>query len=838
MSGLAVAWTIARRELRGGMRGLWVFLACLAIGVAAIAAVGSVQGSIKAALERDAAVLLGGDAVIENPNLAVPADEIAALLPAGARASRAVRTNVMVAAAASENRHVVAALKAVDEAYPLFGEVALEPAMPLREALTGNGAVAEQALLTRLGVRLGDRLMLGGQEIELRAVLVREPDIASGGLEIAPRLITASRTLAASSVLRPGAVARHLVRVALPAGADPAAWVAEVHMSHPDASWRARSRTEVQPRLARVTDRFATFLTLAGLTSLLVGGLGIALAVRAYVAGRITTIATLKSLGAGNRQILAAYLLQILVLAAAGVAIGLVGGALLPLAVAPLLEGYLPLRLDHGLQPGPLLAAGAAGLLTAFVFAFWPLAMAREVSAAALFREVASPAGRLPRPTVLAAVGGGLVLLAALAVLGVPQPVIGAWFVVAAAGAAVLLSLLARLIVIALHRLGRRGPLAIRLAAGNLRRPGSSATSVLVALGAGLAVLTLIGLLQAVLERELRSGLPERAPSVVFIDIQPGQWEPFEATVVAGGGRILQAAPMLRARVVRIKDVPVDAAEIAEGARWTTRRDRGLTFAAAQPEDTRLVAGQWWPEDHAGEPLVSIEEDVARGYGVGVGDTLAFNVLGRVVEARIASIREEIDWSSGRLGFVFILSPGVIDKAPHTVIAAVETPPGAENALTEAVARTLPNVTPISIGEVVARLREAVDAIGFAVRIVAAVTLLAGVLVLAGAVSVSRQRQLYQTVLLKVLGARRADLLRLFLVEYATLGVGAALLGLAIGSIGAWLVARLVLDLDFTFAPLAALSVAAGALAVTLGCGAAGTWHLLGTPAGRLLRRS
>ncbi|MDX6750905.1 FtsX-like permease family protein [Geminicoccaceae bacterium 1502E] len=841
MRNLKIAWIVARREMRGGMRGLAVFLACLAIGVAAIAAVGSVQGAIDAALRRDAAVLLGGDAAIENANRPLPAAELAGLLPQGARLSEAVRTNVMVASAAAEpdgGRHVVAALKAVDGAYPLFGAVELAPAMRLQDALENGGAVAEQALLTRLGVAVGDRLQLGEREIELRAVLVREPDVMAGRLEIAPRLIVAQDALAASAVLQPGALAHHLYRIALPDGTDPAAWVEALHEGNPESSWRARSRAEVQPRIARLTDRLATFLSLAGLTSLLVGGLGVGLAVRGYVESRIATIATLKSLGAGSRQVLAIYLVQILLLAAVGIAAGLVAGALLPFAIDGLLAGLLPIRLDHALYPGPLLLAAGAGFLTAFVFALWPLSIAREISPAALFRDEVAPERRLPRPSALAAIGGGLALLALLAVLGVPQKVIGMWFVGAAVAASLLLALLARLVIGLLHRLGRHGPLPIRLAAGNLRRPGSSAASVLVALGAGLAVLTMVGLLQGVLERELEQGLPDRAPSVVFIDIQPDQWQRFGALVEeTEGAQIAQSAPLLRARVVRIAGVPVDEAAVAEHVRWTVRRDRGLTYAAATPPDTELVAGRWWPEDYAGEPLVSVEEEVARGYGVGVGDTLAFNLLGRVIEARIASIRREIDWSRGRLGFVFILSPGVIDKAPHTMIAAVEAAPGVELPLTEAVARALPNVTPISIGEVVARLGEAIGTIGLAVRIVAAVTLATGALVLAGAVNVSRQRQLYQTVLLKVLGARRADLLRLFLAEYASLGAGAALLGLVIGGIGAWLVVWLVLDLDWHLAPLPAIAVAAGALLVTLASGALATWRLLRAPAGLLLRR-
>jgi putative ABC transport system permease protein len=344
----------------------------------------------------------------------------------------------------------------------------------------------------------------------------------------------------------------------------------------------------------------------------------------------------------------------------------------------------------------------------------------------------------------------------------------------------------------------------------------------------------MVALLERNLAAEVELRLPERAPSVFFIDIQRDQIEPFRE-LIAGfeGGEMVQTAPLIRGRVVRIAGVPADQSGVEH---WTLRRDRGLSYAATQPEGAELVAGEWWPADYQGPPLISVEDEDAEAYGLGIGDKIGFNVLGRIIEAEIASLRAEIDWGEARLDFVFIFSPGVLEAAPHTFAAAVEVPEGREPALLDAIAEAFPNVTPISVREVVARVGEVMQKIGLAVAAVGAVTLLSGLLVLAGAVAAARRRHLYEAVVLKVLGARRADLLQVFLIEYLGLGTAAALAGALLGSLGAFAIVIWVMDLPWIFAPGAVLTVAGLALLLTLAAGFAGTWRLLGRPAAPVLR--
>jgi len=832
MRELALAWRLARRELRGGLRGFGVFLACLTLGVAAIAAVGTINAGVIDGVERDAAALLGGDIRLEASNLPIPEEALAAIVPADARRADVVETNAI--AYGSEGRHVVVGLKAADAAYPLYGEVGLDPPIDLAAALADGGAVVEPGLLPRLGLRLGEQMRIGEAAFTVRATIAREPDRIGGFISIGPRVIIDLAELARAGVILPGSLARYDYRLALPPGADAEATIAAMRAADPEARWRARGVRDVQPRITRFTDRLASYLTMAGLTALLIGGVGIALAIQNYLAGKTATIATLKCLGAPSRLIFRTYLLQVLALAGVGIALGLALGQAAPWLLSAAAGHLLPIRLALDFYPVPLSIAAACGLLTALVFAIWPLARARQVSAAGMFRALVAPSHRLPPQAALVGLGLSLIALGALAVVGVADRRLGAIFVAVAAVAAVLLVGLAYVFLRGIRRIGQRGSARMRIALANLHRPGAGASGVIVALGAGLTVLTMVALLERNLAAELELRLPGRTPAVFFIDIQRDQAAAFEQVVGSvEDAQVLQLTPVIRGRVVRIEGVPADQSGVQH---WTLRRDRMLSYAARPPAGGEIVAGAWWPEDYAGPPLVSIEDDVAEAYGVGIGDKLGFNVLGRVIEAEIASLRAEIDWSEGRIDFVFLFSPGVLEAAPQTLAAAVDVPAAGEPVLLDRMAEALPNVTPITIREVVARIGEVLAKIRLAVGVVGSVTLLSGILVLAGAVAAARRRHLYESVVLKVLGARRADLLRIFLIEYLGLGVTAALAGGILGTLGAAVIVIWVMDLPWIFSPAVVLLVLMVALAITLAAGFFGTWRLLGRPAAPVLR--
>ena len=840
-TGLATLARIAWRDLRGSRSAAVIILACLTLGVATITGIGSLRESVTDTVSRDARALLGGDLVIESTNRALPADELATIVPAGARVSHSVVTNAI--AFADNGRQVAASLKAVDDLYPLYGRVVVEPAQSLGAALTAGGALVEASLLQRLQVAVGDALELGSGTVEIRGVLVSEPDRLGAFVGLGPRLMVHQETVAALGILAPGALARHSYGLSL-AEPDRAPTLAlELRRDHPDAHWRAQTFETVQPRIARNTDRLASYLSLAGIAALLIGGLGVGIVVDAHLRSRQRTIATWRCIGTTTRDVAVICGLQIVILCAAGLVLGALLGTVLPFGMYLLPSGVLPIELAIGVQPMAILSAALFALATAALFTALPLLQATAVTPAALFRDDTAPVptigdgggGHAPRrwPWLV----GVALVLAATALLAVPDPLIALVFLGIVVAVAVIIRGLARLGLQAVGAMAQRSSGLVRLALSQLRRGERAAIAAVVALASGTAVLTTVLLVEHSISLELVQDRAGDAPSAIFIDIQPHQRAAFTGIVQSfEGAGVLQLEPVLRARVVRIAGTPVDQAEIADNVRWTVRRDRGLSYRAEAPPADSIVAGAWWPADYAGPPLVSVEDEVAIGYGLGVGDTLTFNVLGRMVEAEIANLRREIDWSEGRVDFVFVLSPGVIDQAPHTLIATVDIDPVDQSALIDGMARELPNVTPFAISDLIARIETILANIGLAVRLMALVTLLTGLAVLVSALAAARREQLRRSVLFKVVGAERWQIARIFLAQYAMIGVVAALLGAALGIVASWAVVHFALDLEWRFAPHLAAVVPIAAVLATLVIGAVGLRRVLGVPAALILR--
>ncbi len=683
---------------------------------------------------------------------------------------------------------------------------------------------------------MGDTIHIGDGSFVLRAELTHEPDSVSGIYELGPRVMVAKAALPSTGLIVPGTLAEYSYRVRLPPGADAHALVTAALAAFPQAGWRIREFSDAAPNLQILLDRVTVFLTLVGLTALLVGGVGVGNAVESYLAEKTMTIATLKCLGASRHLVFATYLTQILVLAAAGIALGIVLGAAVPFAAVPLLPTALPVEARIGIYPLPLLLAALDGLLVTLAFAAWPLGAACEQRPALLFRsEVAPERTRPPALAALVALGAA-VTLALVALATASDRITALWFILGAAAALVLFRLAAQALMRAAILAGRPRRQALRLALANLYRPGAATAGIVASLGLGLAVLVAVALVEGNLATELAEDLPQRAPSFFFIDIEPDQIAAFDALVekLPGVSEVRQV-PSLRGRITALNGVPVERAPVADEARWATSTERGLTYAATLPPGSRLVAGTWWRADYRGPPLVSFAADLARGMGLKVGDTITINVLGRDVTATIANLRE-IDWTSLNINFAIVLSPGTLDGAPQTFIATARATPDEEAALERAVTDAFPNVSAIGVKDALATLAEIIATISAAVRVTAAVTLAAGALVLAGAIAASRRRRVYEAVVLKVLGATRRQVAAIFLIEYGLLGLASALLATAVGSLAAYYVLTRVMHAPWRFLAGDVAATALGATVFTLAAGFAGTWRALGAKAAPYLR--
>ena len=839
MSELARAFRFARRELRGGIAGFRVFLGALALGVTAIAGVGTIAAAISAGLGSEARTMLGGDVAVRLVHRAANLDEFAYLQRVG-DVSRVVLLRAIARVPGAE-RSALVELKAVDRAYPLYGAVQLEPAMPLSAALAfadgAHGAVVDQSLLDRLGLKRGEVIAVGAARFRIAATIAVEPDRLAGGrtINLGPRFLASDEALAATDLIKPGSLTTYLYRLRLPPTAAIPRVIEDLRRAFPSAGWIVQDTTQDTPFVSRFVDRTVLFLTVVGLTALLVGGVGVGNAVRHYLGTKTESIATLKCLGASASLIFSVYLIQIMVMAFGGTLAGLIVGGLAPAVFAPVIAREFGLAIEIGVYALPLIVAAAFGLLTALTFTIWPVARACEIPAAQLFRDVLAR-HRPPRAIYVAATGIVAVALAALAIYAAPDRRLAVWFVGGALAAMIVFRIAGQAAEYAARLMPSFGSARLRLALANLHRPGAATAGVVMSLGLGVTVLVAVALIEANIGRQIAESLPQRAPAFYFIDIQPDQANAFEAAARSiPGVEEIRRTPMLRGRISAINGVPVEQANIAPRAQWVLDSDRGITWSVEPPPGTRIVAGRWWPADYRGEPLVSFDAATASGFGVGVGDTIAVNILGRDITARIANLRR-IEWGTLGMNFFMVFSPGLIEGAPQTELATVRATEAAETPLERTVSAKFVNVTPIRVREVLANIAETLEKIAAAIRVAAAVTVAAGVLVLAGAIAAGQRRRTYESVVLKVLGATRAKVLAVHAIEYGVLGLITAIAAAGAGTLAAWAVVTQVMRLEWAFLPGPMIATALVALVLTLAAGLTGTWLALGRKALPYLR--
>lgn len=844
--GLATAVRFALREMRGGLAGFYIFIACIAIGVGTIAGVGSLASALTQGIVAEGQTILGGDLDVSLIHRRLEGDERAFLDDQG-RLSEVADMRAMVRRPDTSDQTLVE-LKAVDNAYPLYGTVTLASGEALDAALADRDGqhtgVADATLLARLGVDVGSVLDIGRTKVRIVDTIESEPDRLSGGVEFGPRLMISSAALADTGLVQPGSLVRWHYRVAGKDGPLSETRIQQItdaaNAAFPQAGWRIRSRTEAAPGLRDSIDRFAQFLTLVGLTALVVGGVGVANAVRSYLERKRSVIATFRCLGADGGFVFRVYLVQILMLAGIGVAIGLVIGALIPPIAAMLLEGILPVSALGRLYPGQLALSVVYGLLTALAFALWPLGRAHDVPPTALFRERSGGEGGLPRRRYLAATAAVTLLLATVAVLLAHDRFLAFVYVVAVVIAFALLRVVAWLIM-ALARISPR-PRATgaRLALGNIHRRGALTPTVVLSLGLGLALLVTLALIDGNLRNTLTSRLPEEAPSFFFVDIQDAEKADFLTTLHAEApDAVIETQPMLRGRIVALKGIPAADYPAPPEAQWVLRGDRGITYSVGVPENSTVVQGAWWPEGYDGVPLVSFAEELGTELGLKVGDGVTVNVLGREIETQVANFRT-VAWESLSINFVMVFSPNTFAGAPHAHLATLTYPDGGtteeEVGLLRTLAQTFPTVTAVRVKDALDTVNGVVAQIALAIRAAASVTLVASILVLAGALAASHRTRIYDAVVLKTLGATRGRLIGAYALEYAIIGAATAVFAILTGSLAAWYVLTAIMDIEFEMMPLTAVGAVVVALAVTVGLGLVGTWRALGEKPAAILR--
>ncbi|TDI59628.1 MAG: FtsX-like permease family protein [Alphaproteobacteria bacterium] len=833
---LYLQWAL--RELRGGLRGFGVFLSCIILGVAAIASVGGLRDAVMVGINENGQVILGGDVELRQTNLPIEQDIIDYLGQVG-RVGQTITMRGMAASVATGERTLVE-IKSVDGAYPLYGALKVEaPSKGMADLALQDGAwgvLVDQSLLDYLGLALGNQLKIGDLAYVIRGVILREPDRAADGFTMGARTLVAHASMSHTGLIRPGSLMRYNYRVALPEGVETGAFLTTLNEKFPDGGWRVRDRNDSAPSVRTFLDRLAVFLSLAGLTTLVVGGVGVANATTGFLASKREAIATLKSMGATGDLIFKTYLTQIMLIAMVGVVGGLVIGAIAPSIVLYYLADLLPIPAEPGLYPAPLMMAGAYGVVTVLAFATWPLGKARDVSAAGLFRQIVAPSNTWPRKRYIALIAASAAGLAGLATLFSGEVRFAGWFLIGVVVCFSLLLVAGLLIMKVASVLPRPKNGALRMALANIHRPGSVTPNIVLSLGLGLTLLVTIAQIEGNLSAQINEALPKDAPSFFFIGLQPDQVEEFDALLQQQKGVTnITRAPMLRAAISRIKGVPVADALISPEAKWAVRGDRGLSYLTTMPRGNVMIEGEWWPEDYAGPPIISLDEQLANGMGLTLGDTMSFNIMGRNVSAEIVSIRR-IDWTTMGMNFSIIFAPGTLERAPHSHMAAIKVSPEQEGAVEKVMAEHFPDVTSVRLREVLKTVNKLVGDIGMAIRGAASAALIAGVLVLAGAVAAGYHDRVRDSVILKVLGATRRQVAMVYLLEYALMGLVTALAAMGLGTLAAWLVMTGIMGASWVWQPWVLIGTALGGMFVTILFGFLGTWRALGAKAAPILR--
>jgi putative ABC transport system permease protein len=834
---LPLSLRFALRDLRSGFGGLRILLACIVLGVTAIAAVGSLSEAVRSGLEEEGQPLLGGDIEIALAQRRLSPEESAFIARWG-EVSAVASSRAMASAG---DHFALIEIKAADARYPLYGSVALQGAPSLDTALALRGPhygiAVDPLLMDRLGLRLGDRLKIGDALFDLRAAITREPDRIADGFVLGPRVLMSHEGLAATGLVKPGSLLSWRYRLKLD---DPSAYqiVADaITREFPEAGWRIRTRNEAAPGVSRYLERLTFFLTLVGVTSLIVGGVGIANAVSAFIARRRRQIAMLRLIGSDAALVFSTYLWEVMLAASAAIIAGLIIGALLPFAIRGFFGSLFPVPLRTGIYVAPLALAAVFGFLTTLVFSLWPLARAREIGPLELIRNAPVIRHRLPALRDLLTLALAAACLLALFFIAFREYWMTLFYVLGLAGSLLLLLLLGRMLTVLARRAPKPANAGLRFAIANLYRPGTPLPSVVLSLGLGLTLFVALSLLDRSLRSELQTALPAHAPSYFFLDVASGEQEGFlaavrqEKTVEA-----IVTAPMLRGRITKVKGTPAAEVKAAPEGAWALRGDRGLTYADNLPEGSRLVSGRWWPKDYAGPPLVSFTEDVAKAIGLGIGDQVSVNVLGRELNATVASLRL-VDWRSLGMNFVMVFSPNALAGAPHSNLVTVSLPPEREAAFLSRIARSFPTVTAV-------RVRDALDAVSnllgklvLAVRAASGLAIATGLLVLSGALATSLSARTYDAVVLKTFGATRSQLIAVYAVEFLLSGLATSLFAIVAGSLAAWALTRYVLEIPFDFSFAAALLTAGLSMAVTLAAGLIGSWRALGARPAVHLRR-
>ena len=789
---------MAIRELRSGISGFRIFLICLVLGVGTITAVGTVKSGIEYAIGEKGSELLGGDAEAEFTYRLANTEELDWLKSISANMSEILEFRSMAnVIRGGQNERALTQIKAIDDKYPLIGDVQLSSGRALRDILRQpKSAIMESDLVSRLGISIGDSFRLGLTEFILRDIIVTSPDDAGANFGLGPRTILKTEDLKTSGLIAPGTLfsAKYRLMIAPSENLDTLKTLAKTKFENSGMRWRD-SRNGA-PGISEFVTRLSAFFLMVGLAGLIVGGVGIGSAVKSYLNRKIATIAVLRSLGATNFQIFMTYFIQLSILSLLGIALGLGLGASAPHILAPFLSVIIPIPIDIVFSLKPIYEAAIYGAIIATLFTLWPLSKCENIQTAALFREMNLLSYRLPRFKYLVWSLGLLIILLITSALFNQNPKLTSWFALGFSVAVLALFLSARILMAIIKKLARfaNGRPSTHWALAAVGGTQEGTPNSLLAIGLGLTVLGIIGQVDGNLRTSINNDLPKVAPSYFVIDIQKSQIEEVRRTLNSYNGvTSFDEAPMLRGIITKINNE--QASEVA-GDHWVIRGDRGITYFEELPERFNLTEGQLWPRNYSGKTQISFAAEQAEELGLRLGDRITVNIMGKEITGEITSLRN-VDFSTAGIGFVIAMNPSALKNAPHSFITTIYANTESENGIFNTLARKFPNITLIKVKGVIERVSDLLGSIATASSYGALTTLVTGFLVLLGSAASGQSARSYDAAILKALGATQKELIISYIIRFSFIGATAGCVAIFFAICGAWGITTYVLELSF-----------------------------------------
>ena len=829
---LRKAWTIARRDLRGRFVGLRLLIVCLFLGVATLAAIGSLTNSITEELANRGQAILGGDLEMAVAQREATTAELDAFKQAGTL-SETMRMQAMARLPDGSDTQLVE-LKGVDTSYPLYGKFTLENGETV-SAPEPQEIYVTPALMQRLSMKIGDNISFGEASFTISGIIAEEPDRLSEGLSLGPVAITSLEGLRATKLIQPGSLFESKYRLKLPMTADPGEIGDGLIAQFPHAAWEIKTRDDGAPNTRRFIERMGQFLTLVGLASLVIAGIGVGNGVASYLRGKQGAIATLKILGADSAMIFRIYLFQIMAVAIGAIALGLIIGALAPLAIIQIAGDVLPIKPEFAIYPLPLVVSALYGFLIAIIFALPPLSRAKTIPAAGIIRGEGRSWRQIDRQS-WTGVGLAIAAILALAIGTANEPLFSAAFIGAATAILLLLTGLGALIRWLASKAPRPKQPLLRLALTSLHRPGAQTGQLVVALGLGLTLFATLAAIQTSLTNEIRSTVPRDAPNFFVLDIPVERTGEFRSKVKeTSGDADINIVPTLRGTITEFAGQRVSELETLPEGAWVLRGDRGLTYSATIPEGSEIAAGEWWDADYDGPPLVSVDEEQGAALGLRIGDSLTVSLLGVEIPATVASFRK-VNWRNFGFNYVLVFPPSVLADVPHNVAATIQLETAKEDQLLSTLPREFPSISMVKVKEIASQIGDILNQMATAIAAAASIAIFSGIAVLVGAIAASRQTRVYDSVILKLLGATRAQILTVQAIEYAVLAFLLSAVALGLGLFAGWFVITQIFQ--FTWQPdwgIVLLTLAIGGI-VTLSIGLLGSIPVLSAKPARALR--